>query len=100
MTENSSRRVRQALQVGRTVKIVAIEDQESIRAKVLPTTSQGIPGATRFDLTHHLTGGNMGLALQVGFDLVREVIHDNQHAVDAAGQCTQSPVENGTTLER
>jgi hypothetical protein len=42
----------------------------------------------------------VALLLEVGVDLLAEVVDDDDHAIDARGQGAQGPVEDRPALDR
>src|SRR6185437_14269610 len=83
MAEYAGRTTRQFRQIGGAEEIVAVERQELLRTEMLPTGKQGVAGAARRFLAHHLPVGEMGLLAQIRFNLLVQVVDDDQYPIDS-----------------
>src|SRR5690348_350719 len=85
MTEYAGRALCQLRQVGGTEEIIAVEREELLRAEVFPAGQQGVAGAARLLLPHHLPLREMRLLAQVRLHLLAQVVGDNQHTINFLG---------------
>src|ERR1051326_8398817 len=100
MHQNTRRLLTQYFEVGSSKQVVAIQNHEPIGSNMVPTTPHGVAGASGHGLYHRLPLSKVSLLLQIGFNLLRQIIDYDDKSIDRLRERPKRPIENWARLYR
>src|SRR5205823_10960643 len=71
--QKAGRAAGQRRQIARSIQIIAIEHQKTVRTELSPAGAESVPGPTRLLLVDGLPLSEVALAAQIRLDLIRQV---------------------------